>query len=193
MAPGEVLGGMMMGVAIAGLVVNLLAFWVLHGADGNNLNVRGAALHVMGDLLGSVAAIVAAGVILATGWTPIDPLLSVLVAVIILRSGWHVVREAGHILLEGVPADVSADSIAPDLVANLDGVRDVHHVHVWSITQERQMVTLHAAIDASANPESLIRRIKKRLKERFGLDHATIEIEHNHCADAPRGVKETVG
>jgi cobalt-zinc-cadmium efflux system protein len=193
MAPGVVLGGMMLGVAVAGLAVNLLALWVLHGADGNNLNVRGAALHVLGDLLGSVAAIVAAGVILTTGWTPIDPLLSVLVALIILRNGWHVVREAGHILLEGVPADVDADSIGPDLVANLDGVRDVHHVHVWSITQERQMVTLHAAIDASANPEPLIRRIKERLKERFGLDHATVEIEHDQCADARRGARETAG
>lgn len=123
----------------------------------------------------------------------IDPLLSMMVALIILRSAWHVVREAGHILLEGVPADVDADSIAPDLVANLEGVRDVHHVHVWSITQERQMVTLHAAIEDAANPEPLIRRIKERLREQFGLSHATVEIEHTQCADAPLGAHKTAG
>lgn len=193
MAPGAVLGGLMLGVAIAGLAVNLIAFFVLHGADKDNLNIRGAALHVMGDLLGSVAAIIAAGVILATGWTPIDPILSVLVALIILRSAWYVVRESGHILLEGAPANIDADTIAPDLVANLEGVCDVHHVHVWSITQERQMVTLHAAIDESINPEPLVRRIKERLKERFGLEHATVEIEHGQCADETHGARKAAG
>jgi cobalt-zinc-cadmium efflux system protein len=193
MAPGAVLGGLMLGVAIAGLAVNLIAFFVLHGADKNNLNIRGAALHVMGDLLGSVAAIIAAGVIIMTGWTPIDPILSVVVALIILRSAWYVVREAGHILLEGTPAHIDADTIAPDLVANLEGVRDVHHVHVWSITQERQMVTLHAVIDEGVNPEPLVRRIKDRLKERFGLEHATVEIEHQQCADEAHGARKATG
>lgn len=193
MSPGEVLGGLMLVVAAAGFAVNVIAFFVLHGADTDNLNIRGAALHVMGDLLGSVAAIAAAGVIIMTGWTPIDPILSVLVAVIILRSAWYVVRESGHILLEGVPADVEADSIAPDLVDNLEGVRNVHHVHVWSITQERQMVTLHAVIDDSADAAPLIRLIKERLRTRFGLAHATVEIEHGTCADESRDAQRQAG
>lgn len=184
LAPGPVLGGLMMGVAVAGLAVNLVAFAVLHGADQKNLNVRGAALHVIGDLLGSVAAIVAAGVILGTGWTPIDPLLSVVVALIILVSGWRVVRESGHILLEGAPAEIDTRHIAPYLMEQLPDVRDVHHVHVWSITQERQMVTLHACIGESQDAVSVVRRIKQHLNEQFGLKHATVEIEYGHCADA---------
>ncbi|MGR3435747.1 MAG: cation diffusion facilitator family transporter, partial [Shimia sp.] len=99
--PHEVLGGLMLWVAVGGLAVNILAFWVLSRVEGDNLNVRAAALHVMGDLLGSVAAIAASLVIIWTGWTPIDPILSVLVVLLILRSAWAVVRESGHILLEG--------------------------------------------------------------------------------------------
>lgn len=193
MAPGAVMGGLMLGVAAAGLAVNLVAFYILHGADTDNLNIRGAALHVMGDILASLAAMTAGGIILATGWTPIDPILSVLVALIILRSAWRIVRESGHILLEGAPAGIEADSIAPDLIANLKEVRDVHHVHVWSITQERRMVTLHAAIDEGADAGTLTRRIKERLKERFGLAHATVEIEHGRCADDSRGARKAAG
>ncbi|MGA8157981.1 MAG: cation diffusion facilitator family transporter, partial [Rhodoplanes sp.] len=94
-----VLGGLMFWVALAGLAANIVSFWVLQGGDRKNLNIRAAALHVLGDLLGSLAALLAAIVIMATGWTPIDPILSVLVAVIILRSAWRVVSESGHILL----------------------------------------------------------------------------------------------
>src|SRR5947207_2201880 len=99
--PVEILAGPMLAVAVIGLLVNLAAFFVLHGAERGNLNVKGAMLHVLGDLLGSAAAIIAALVILATGWTPIDPLLSVLVAVLILRSAWVLVSASGHILLQG--------------------------------------------------------------------------------------------
>src|SRR5680860_706401 len=103
----HVSGGIMVVVATAGLFVNIAAFWLLLGADRENLNVRGAAIHVLGDLLGSVAALVAGAVILLTGWTPIDALLSILVAAIIVRSGWHVVAASAHILLEGAPKAVS--------------------------------------------------------------------------------------
>ena len=176
-------GGIMVGVAIAGLLVNLGAFALLHGADRNNLNVRGAAIHVLGDLLGSVAALAAGAVIIFTGWTPIDPLLSLLVAAIIVRSGWQVVADAGHILLEGAPPEVDTRAIGPDLVANVPGLNEVHHLHVWSITQARRMVTLHACIGEKVNSDRLIKDIKARLKERFGLDHATVEIERGDCAD----------
>jgi cobalt-zinc-cadmium efflux system protein len=177
-------GSIMVVVAVLGLLVNIAAFWLLRGADRDNLNVRGAAVHVLGDLFGSVAALVAGGVILATGWTPIDPLLSLVVAAIIVRSGWQVVAEAGHILLEGAPGELDTRAIAPDLVANVKGVEGVHHVHVWSITQSRRMVTLHACIGEKQNSDKAVRNIKARLKERFGLDHATIEIERGVCADA---------
>lgn len=177
-------GGIMVVVAGLGLLVNIAAFVLLRGADRDNLNVRGAAVHVLGDLFGSVAALVAGGVILLTGWTPIDPLLSLVVAAIIVRSGWQVVVEAGHILLEGAPGELDTRAIGPDLIANVKGVEGVHHVHVWSITQARRMVTLHACIGGTEDSDRVVRDIKARLKERFGLDHATVEIERGECADA---------
>jgi len=177
-------GGIMVVVAGLGLLVNIAAFVLLQGADRDNLNVRGAAVHVLGDLFGSVAALVAGGVILLTGWTPIDPLLSLVVAAIIVRSGWQVVVEAGHILLEGAPGELDTRAIGPDLIANVKGVEGVHHVHVWSITQARRMVTLHACIGEAQDSDRIVRDIKARLKERFGLDHATVEIERGVCADA---------
>jgi cobalt-zinc-cadmium efflux system protein len=176
-------GGIMVVIAALGLLVNVGAFWLLQGADRENLNVRGAAMHVLGDLFGSVAALAAGGVILATGWTPIDPLLSVVVAAIIVRSGWRVVAEAGHILLEGAPGELDTRAIGPDLIANVKGIEGIHHVHVWSITQSRRMVTLHACIGERQSSDKAVRNIKARLKERFGLDHATIEIERSVCAD----------
>lgn len=175
-APGEVLGGLMLAIAAAGLVVNLLAFWVLTRGESDNLNVRAAALHVAGDLLGSVAALVAGLVIILTGWTPIDPLLSVLVALIILRSAWVVVRESGHILLEGAPKGFDSRAVTADL-ETLPGVARIRHLHAWSITQERPMVTLEADVEPGTDPETAKRAIKTRLEESHGVGHATVEVE----------------
>jgi cobalt-zinc-cadmium efflux system protein len=182
-APMPVLGGVMFWVALAGLLVNVLAFWVLQGGDRNNLNVRAAALHVAGDLLGSVAAIAAAIVIIATGWTPIDPILSVLVTLIILRSAWHVVRESGNILLEGTPGGIDSREIASDLTATFPTIADVHHVHAWAITQERPMITLHVRVSDHERPEQVAAKVKRRLSERFGIAHSTVEVEFEDCAD----------
>jgi cobalt-zinc-cadmium efflux system protein len=182
--PTTVLGGVMFWVALGGLAVNIAAFFVLHGADNNNLNVRAASLHVMGDMLGSVAAIAAAIVIILTNWTPIDPILSVLVALIILRSAWRVVADSSHILLEGAPPGLDNREIAQDLCASVAGVEDVHHIHAWSITQERPMVTMHVRVDGSAtHPDRIVAEVKRRLKEKFGVAHATIEVEYGACAD----------
>jgi cobalt-zinc-cadmium efflux system protein len=181
--PTPVLGGVMFWVALGGFLVNVLAFWLLQGGDRDNLNVRAAALHVAGDLLGSVAAIAAALTIMATGWTPIDPLLSALVALIILRSAWHVVGESSHILLEGAPSGIDSREIASDLTAALPAIIDVHHVHVWSITQERPMVTLHVRVLDQRHPEQIAAMVKDRLKQRFGIAHATVEVEFGDCSD----------
>lgn len=179
----HVVGGIMVVIGMAGLLVNVVAFLLLRGADRENLNVRGAAVHILGDLLGSVAALIAGGVILATGWTPIDPLLSIVVALIILRSGWFVVTESAHILLEGAPQELDTRDIAPDLVANVAGVEDVHHIHVWSITQSRRMATLHAVINDATQIDDAVMGVKSRLKEKFNLDHATVEVECRRCTD----------
>jgi cobalt-zinc-cadmium efflux system protein len=183
----EVSGGIMVVVAFVGLLVNLVAFWLLLGADRKNLNVRGAAIHVLGDLLGSIAALVAGAVILLTGWMPIDALLSLVVAAIITRSGWYVVTASAHILLEGAPKEMDTREIGPDLAANVEGVEGVHHVHVWSITQKRRMVTLHAQIGDTEDSDKVVKCIKKRLKNKFGLSHATVEIERCTCADDDAG------
>lgn len=184
-APSPVLGGIMFWVALAGLLVNVLAFRLLQGGDHGNLNVRAAALHVVGDLLGSVAALGAALVILTTGWTPIDPILSVLVALLILGSAARIVRDAGHILLEGTPVGLDTRGIEADLEASVPGVLDVHHVHAWSLSQDRPIVTLHARIAAGGDaPEAITAAIKARLKTAYGVDHATVELEFERCADA---------
>jgi cobalt-zinc-cadmium efflux system protein len=181
--PVSVAGGTMMIVAVAGLAINLIVFAILHSGDRGNLNMRAASVHVLGDLLGSVGAIAAAGVILTTGWVAADPLMSILVALLILYSAWKVVRDSAHILLEGSPENVAPAEIEADLEANIPEVEDVHHVHAWSITQERPMVTLHARLCEQGNADAAIHAIKTRLRERFGVAHATVEIELVHCAD----------
>ena len=181
--PVEVLGGPMLVVAVAGLLVNIGAYFILHGADRDNLNMRGAMVHVLGDLLGSAGAILAALIILTTDWMPADPLLSILVAIIVLRSAYFVVRDSAHILVEGAPVDLAANEIADDLKANVAGVEDIHHVHIWSITQKQPMATLHARIDTKADAFAVVRAIKERLHDKYGIVHATVEIEVDDCAD----------
>jgi cobalt-zinc-cadmium efflux system protein len=177
LAPTPVLGGAMFVIAALGLAVNGIVFLVLHGGDRQSLNLRGAILHVAGDLLGSVAAIAAASIILMTGWTAADPLLSVLVALILLRSAWRLIRESGLILLEGTPPHINRNDVANDLVASVAGVSDVHHMHVWSLDGRRLMATLHVRLAAGADAETSIGAIKARLSEEHGIGHATVEIE----------------
>ena len=174
--PGEVMGGVMLWVALGGLLVNILAFWILSRGEGDNLNVRAAALHVAGDLLGSVAALVASLVIIFTGWTPIDPLLSVFVVLIILKSAWAVVRESGHILLEGAPRGLDSRAVADAIVEKVPGVSRAHHIHAWSITQERPMITLEADVAPGTDVSAAKASIKELLETSFGMVHATVEI-----------------
>lgn len=181
--PVEVLGGIMLIVAILGLVVNVLAFWILHRGDITNLNLRAATLHVMGDLLGSVAAITAATVILLTGWFPIDPLLSVLVAVLILHSAWKVVKESAHILLEGTPQDIDVQRLKQVLIDEVPYVQNVHHVHIWSLTPDRPMLTLHVTVEANTDLSSVLLRVKEVLARHFHIHHSTIQVESGSCAD----------
>jgi cobalt-zinc-cadmium efflux system protein len=183
LAPVEVLGGLMLGVAVAGLLVNLAAFAVLRGGERANLNLHGAVLHVLGDLLGSIAAIVAALVILWTGWTPIDPLLSLFVALLILRSAWLLLRRSAHILLEGAPEWLELDDLREAVTSAMPAIQDIHHVHAWMLTAERSLITLHAEVSPGADHQAVLRVIRQVLRERFGLTHATIQIETAGCTD----------
>jgi cobalt-zinc-cadmium efflux system protein len=182
--PHEILPLTMLWVAAAGLAVNVAAFAVLHGADRENLNVRGALIHVIGDLLGSIAAIAAAIIIMMTGWIAADPILSIVVALLILRSAWSVTSESAHILLEGAPHHVDLDAVTQDLADNIEGVADIHHAHLWSLDGRRSMMTLHARIRDEASGPNVVARIKLRLRERHGIGHATVEIEGEDCAGA---------
>jgi cobalt-zinc-cadmium efflux system protein len=183
-APVHVAGGMMLAVAFAGLASNIAAFFILHGGNRENLNLRGAWLHVLGDMLGSAAAIVAAGVILLTNWTPIDPILSVFVALIVLKSAWGIVRSSAHILLEGTPDGLSLADIKADLEANVAEVRDAHHIHAWSITAEQHLLTLHVHPTQGTAARDVVSAVQSRLAERFNVVHVTVQVEEDACVDA---------
>ena len=181
--PVEVMGDIMLVIAGLGLIVNLLAFFILHGAGGRDLNIRAALLHVLGDLLGSVAAITAAVIILGTGWMPIDPILSVFVALLILRSAWMIVKESTHILLEGTPSDIDVELLQKAIVDAVPSVRDVHHVHVWSLTPEHPLLTLHVNVEDDVDSTEVLQRVKRVLEDRFHIKHTTIQVETAHCVD----------
>jgi len=178
LSPSPVLGELMLGVAILGLVVNIMAFAILHGGGGqkHDLNLRGALWHVTGDMLGSVAAILAAVLILWQGWYFADPLLSSLVAGLALFGGVRIARDAGHILIEGTPEGLEAARIIADLKANVPGVANVTHVHAWALTESRPLVTLEVMLAPGATPESVRRAVKERLAQAFGASHATVEV-----------------
>jgi cobalt-zinc-cadmium efflux system protein len=179
MAPPAVNGMMMFVIAAAGGVANLAAFFVLSGSG--SLNERGARAHVLSDLLGSAAAMAAAGVILGFGWLPADPLLSIAVSCLILRSGWQLTRDSAHVLLEGTPGSFNAAEVHAELTS-LSGVAGIHHVHAWSLTGEAAIVTLHADLIEGADRQQTLGAIVERLRLRFGVEHATVQIEQGECA-----------
>lgn len=180
-APQPVVGGMMMVVAVAGLLANVLAFWLLQrGSEEQNLNVRAAALHVMGDLLGSVGAIIAAMVILLTGWTPIDPILSVLVSCLVLRSAWTLLKESVNELLEGAPLSIDVNALTRHLRRAVPEVRDVHHVHLW-LVGEKPLMTLHVQVIPPHDHDALLDRIQHFLAHHYQIEHATVQMEYQPC------------
>ena len=180
--PSDVLAGPMLYVATAGLVVNLFVFWVLtrpnktDAGHSENLNMRGAVLHVLGDLLGSVAAIIAAAMIMATGWMPIDPILSVLVALLILKSAWMLICESAHVLLQGAPKHLDRRDIIKTLESSIAGLISVENFHIWTLNADRPIVSLQAFIDRNVSIEEVSVQIKSALYEAYGIDHATIDV-----------------
>ncbi|NIF37331.1 CDF family zinc transporter ZitB [Enterobacter sp. Tr-810] len=179
--PQPVAGATMMVIAVAGLLANILAFWILHRGSGEkNLNVRAAALHVLGDLLGSVGAIAAALVILYTGWTPIDPILSVLVSCLVLRSAWRLLKESVNELLEGAPTSLDIPALKRNLCRSIPEVRNVHHVHVW-LVGEKPIMTLHVQVIPPHDHDALLERIQHFLEHHYEIAHATIQMEYQPC------------
>ncbi len=181
--PIPVMGAPMLAVAVVGLLINLIAFRLLHGADRDNLNISAALWHVIGDILGSVAAIIASIVILITGWTPIDPILSLFVALLLVRAGWSLTKRTLHILMEGAPEHIDILDLTGRLKAAIPQVTDVHHLHVWLLTAERPMLTVHIEVAHMDDSDTVLRLAKALLADQYGIRHSTIQIEQGGCAD----------
>ncbi|MCW8858018.1 MAG: cation diffusion facilitator family transporter [Kangiella sp.] len=186
--PNPIQSVSMFTVAVIGLIVNLLVFKILHSAGESNINIRSALLHVLGDLLGSVGAIIAAIMIWVWGLLWIDPLLSIFVALLILRSAYHVIKDASHILLEGIPINISMNNIRSDLMS-IKGVEDIHHMHAWSLSEAEPMMTFHALVDPALDSDYLLEEMLQLLNKRHGVGHATIQVEVNNCQLGEEGCK----
>lgn len=180
--PEPVMGGTVMIIAGIGLLVNIIIGAILLRGE-QTMNVRGALLHVLGDLLGSVAALAAGFVIMATGWTPIDPILSLFVCLLISISAFPLLREVVRVLMEGVPKGVDATRVSQAL-AGVEGVRSVHDLHIWSLSSHQRALSAHVEIGRLADWEAILPRLQSLLAERFSITHTTLQPEDQSTARA---------
>lgn len=176
--PQPVMGGAVMGVAFIGLLVNLAVAWLLHHGE-DSLNNRAAFIHVLGDLLGSIAALIAGAVIWFTGWMPIDPILSLLVSLLILVSAWRLLAESVHVLMEAVPAQVSLENVALDL-DDIPGVRRVHDLHIWTLSSGQIALSAHLELDSFVDWDRILQVSRTRLDKHHGIRHVTLQAELGH-------------
>lgn len=174
-SPPAIDGAIMLSVASAGLVVNVIGALLLHQHAHDNLNVRGAYLHVLGDLLGSVGAIAAGIIVLTTGWTAADPLVSVVIALLILASAWRLVREAAEVLLESAPSHVDLEEVLADLTG-IDGLDEVHDVHVWTLTSGFVALSAHGVVDDPTLHTRILDEVRTRMQA-HGIAHVTFQLE----------------
>lgn len=174
-APQPVAGGVVMGVAALGLVVNVIVAWMLsHGEE--TLNTRAALLHVLGDLFGSVAALIAGAVIYFTGWTAIDPILSLVICALILFSGFRLMREALHVLMEGVPSFLDLPEVGRAM-AGIQGVASVHDLHIWTLSSDTVMLSAHVTVTDMSRWQAILAEQQELLHERYGIEHITLQPE----------------
>jgi cobalt-zinc-cadmium efflux system protein len=178
-SPPEVEGAAVLAVALAGIVVNLLATLVLSGANRRSLNVEGAFQHVLTDLYAFIATAIAGGVILATGFRAADGIAALFVAALMLRSGWGLLRESGRVLLEAAPRGLDPQEIGRTL-ASEEHVVEVHDLHVWEVTSGMPSLSAHVTVRAGCDTQSHRRRLAELLRERFGIDHSTLQVEARH-------------
>lgn len=175
-APTPVRSGVMTAVATGGLVINLICARLLHSERHDDLNVRGAWLHIISDAMGSVGAIVAGVIITVSGWYAADSLISVLIGLLIIWSSWYVIREATNILLEGTPAHINLAAVE-DAILETEGVADVHDLHIWTITSGRDALSAHIIHAHSISQAALLKELRTKLHDRFGVDHLTLQME----------------
>ena len=177
--PPDVEGATVLVVAIAGIAVNLAATSVLAGADRRSLNVEGAFQHVLTDLFAFVATAIAGVVVLATGFSRADGIAALLVAALMIRSGWSLLRDSGRVLLEAAPKDLDPNEIGRTLAAQ-DHVVEVHDLHVWEVTSGMPSLSAHVTVGAGCDPQAHRRKLADLLRERFGIDHTTLQVEARH-------------
>ncbi len=175
-APPAVKGFELTLVAVGGLAINIVCAWLLHGGHQHNLNVRGAWLHVIGDALGSVAAIAAGVLILTLGWLWADAACSFLISLIIIYGSWNLIKESVNVLLEGTPAHINLTAVEEAIRQTTD-VRDVHDLHVWTITSGMEALSVHVVHDEKIVQKTLLQNIRAKLHDEFGIDHLTIQME----------------
>jgi cobalt-zinc-cadmium efflux system protein len=174
--PPEVIGGPMLVIAVIGLVVNVVSIRLLATGAQTSLNLRGAYLEVLGDLLGSVAVLVASGIILLTGWTPADPIASVVIALLVLPRAWALLREAIDVLLEATPKHVDLGEIRAHLL-EAAGVADAHDLHAWTLTSGISVVSAHVVMEPGADPAAVLDEVCRCLADDFDMEHSTIQLE----------------
>lgn len=176
LAPEQVQGWTLIWISAGGLAANLISAWLLSRSHHESLNVRGAFLHVLGDLLGSVAAIAAGVMIIWRGWAWADPVFSLIISLLIIYSSWRLVADAVNVLLEGTPSHINAAAVE-EAVRTVSGVRAVHDLHIWTITSGRHAVTAHVVINDARESYRILREVRELLAERFALTHSTIQVE----------------
>ncbi len=174
--PPSIRSGPMTIVAAGGLIINLICARLLHRDSHDDLNMRGAWLHVIGDALGSVGAMVAGALIVIFGWNIADPLISIIIGALIVWSSWHLMREATNVLLEGTPAHINLAAVE-DAILETEGVSNVHDLHVWTITSGRDALSAHVIHAYSISQPNLLKELRAKLHDRFGVDHLTIQME----------------
>jgi len=180
--PPPVKSGVMMIVATGGLIINLACAWILHGDHEVDLNVRGAWLHIIGDALGSLGAIIAGVLMMFYGWYGADPVFSVVISLLIVWSSWNLIRESVNVLLEGTPAHINLAAVE-EAILETDGVEDVHDLHIWTITSGREALSAHVIHAQKTVQPLLLKELRAKLHDRFGVDHLTIQMETQDFED----------
>jgi cobalt-zinc-cadmium efflux system protein len=175
-APAAVRAGPMLAIAAGGLAVNGVGLWLLREGRGESLNLRGAWLHLASDALGSAAAIVAGLLILAFGWLAADPLASLAIAALVIRSSWSLLRETVAVLMEGAPGHIDVDRVR-EAIRGVPGVESVHDLHVWTITSGRVALSCHVCAGDDEPAGRLLRAVQERLRAEFGIAHSTVQVE----------------
>jgi cobalt-zinc-cadmium efflux system protein len=176
-SPPDAKGGAILVVALIGIGVNLLATWLLSGANRQSLNVEGSFQHVLNDLYAFIATAVAGGVILATGWVRADPVAALFVAALMLLASWRLLRDSGRVLLDIAPEGLPVNEIGTAMAAH-PGVVEVHDLHVWEVTTEFPTLSAHVLVEPGADCHGIRRELESLLRDRFGLEHTTLQVEH---------------